>query len=1792
MANLFTTFDELSPEAVENLQTGTEERKIDDLKSKNATDKEILKSMQDASAAFSKKGVKIKPPIDPVEEIKQEKTSIPLSQRFLTGKPYVSPKRAERNYFLTDDSNQALEFKLSSYRKVQTTPTDLQTGILGLPSKEPTDLESIPLFSGTIKVELPTRSSLDIKDAGKPLQSRSVYLKIEDKSRDEITKMVSDFRAGEKNRYDLGAPEFPLYSDPKNPLTILRNGIHLKVDGNLQTVKELKTDPRFGLTRIPQKVFGSVIDFAGMGLIGGAAYARYGISQAWNATAANLKRTVLDGTVGVNNWFNNEQYNKWHETISSKLDNHLDIMPDTGGYLARKILQYNVPTLQERIDGAGDYTKDDLLRILRDGTIAEDFVTDVYSGKLAYKTVDRFLGLVGYGPQNAGMFRKMFAGDVDINKKNILGFPNRVGVRIRQLNEFAKEKYGKPWLSGFQIWKESTGGTKTEWAKLADAKKTPWINKSTANFFQLSIEKDGGLFQKVSDFIRKGRLETGASLPVYNKMAMLSETYASAGGIALDSAGIPGGYLIGGIVFGAIGPGFSGSNILERGRRNRVGNLAVSGLDSVGNISAYSPVDALAFFFTGKKPLSKLEYDSAIARYKKENPDLVDLNGNINLSSQELQEEIFSKYAVSSTLKSGTLPSFYITQADGTRKLIQEGDKEHRLLQSYAADMLENLEPEDIKVVREQIAGFVDLQNDLADLMEKFPGQYKNNPENHPFYKMGLGLFEIINIGTSRQLAYQAAERINFGLTRGVELGMYEKLYQKNLRMVEGLSSVLDDAVRFAESSGMSNRDFSNIKPVLEKLGLFLDDTKEFTEEAMMMPKILTEINGAVHGTGKYKAGLQYDDMDNRFQGYIEHMGLKAVFGTAEDAKIDLQTKEKLYGGQILKLRNELRDNPDAWNPDERQFRFNKKIEIANNRITSDAQKIYAPLKNIIPNMAPIKGDDVDDFFVNVFDTLSTDPLERFTGANLKSHHKRGIIGIFTESTMPVHNEFMNQLRKTFDSDGSLRMQYENQEISIVEYNNAVINKFKETMPDTDQYDFNNPISTYKYLVDQKDNPLVNELKEVVGDITLSGETIAEFDRVFRSNSSRIKNQMLAPGSDKQALSARLNKYVNILGGELVDTDTGEATVDVAQGTLKNILAIRGGEKAIKILETAPKNYASAVAYRRWGEFAKLFEAIERIDSPLQGTEGFFNRANSIVYKKDYKQSLLELGKTIIDNPKKAADIMKRKFGTVGRIQTKLGDDGQPIYETVYVIGDNKSADLINEITRLAIDEVTKDHYIKVVDKYKTTFGNDYSKFQNNENFLQELNQVDGNALLPGGRVYNSLEDYDSFLTPENNLEMWNGKMTEDGQFEFIPATEHVFSRNSNGQEITNGKLVDMVGNRVFNYYDTRFSSDSEFLNFVKNNKLEVALQTYQKKISNAQNQYNVKIQKHMDENKNLHNQLNQYVSKTLGIAPRLEGQVPVMESIQSAAKTLLADGNIENIKNFETFLIDAKNFKTKKPVIAGSFRERQKEARKFISSIVRQNFVDEVLDTTNQLRSVFNEKTGKYEQIPVKILNYDKTQSAVNKYEDILKEYLHSDPEKSKDFYSLFTKLALMMAKMQSGGPSSNTKMEKAGRALTKSVITNIPTPLTNSRMFNRFLMWKRGQVGGTTIGGEMSLRAMALNRLNDSRILLTMAGSDFDTKLPGKSMLEALTETLEKGMFTPTNQAVIANKLPFLIYDSNLTYDSYSLFGVSVPLGFDEEGDQDIRSQKRFKLKEIEESLPKNIRENKNQPLFQEEQ
>ena len=79
------------------------------------------------------------------EEIKQEKTSIPLSQRFLTGKPYVSPKRAERNYFLTDDSNQALEFKLSSYRKVQTTPTDLQTGILGLPSKEPTDLESIPL---------------------------------------------------------------------------------------------------------------------------------------------------------------------------------------------------------------------------------------------------------------------------------------------------------------------------------------------------------------------------------------------------------------------------------------------------------------------------------------------------------------------------------------------------------------------------------------------------------------------------------------------------------------------------------------------------------------------------------------------------------------------------------------------------------------------------------------------------------------------------------------------------------------------------------------------------------------------------------------------------------------------------------------------------------------------------------------------------------------------------------------------------------------------------------------------------------------------------------------------------------------------------------------------------------------------------------------------------------------------------------------------------------------------------------------------------------------------------------------------------------------------------------------------------------------------------------------------------------------------------------------------------------------------------------------------------------------
>ena len=223
--------------------------------------------------------------------------------------------------------------------------------------------------------------------------------------------------------------------------------------------------------------------------------------------------------------------------------------------------------------------------------------------------------------------------------------------------------------------------------------------------------------------------------------------------------------------------------------------------------------------------------------------------------------------------------------------------------------------------------------------------------------------------------------------------------------------------------------------------------------------------------------------------------------------------------------------------------------------------------------------------------------------------------------------------------------------------------------------------------------------------------------------------------------------------------------------------------------------------------------------------------------------------------------------------------------------------------------------------------------------------------------------------------------------------------------------------------------------------------------------------------------------------------------------------------------------------------------------------------------------------------MNVEKTNAAVDKYGDILREYLHSDPDRSKDIYDLFTNLAVMLAKMQGGGPSGGFD-QRIGRALTKSVITNIPTPLTHSRMFNRFMSWKRDQISATTVGGEMSLRAMALNKLNESRIILTMAGSDFDDAIPGTSLLEALSETLEQGIFTPKNEAVLANKLPFLIYDSNLTFDSYSLFNQPVPLGFDEEGDEEIRAQKRFKLRKIEEGLPKNIRESESQPLFKEEQ
>ena len=1564
---------------------------------------------------------------------------------FQSGKEQVSGIMPEDNLWFTADVQgqsmpEGTEFKF--LRKQDIKRQDPMSEKYGMSIDAGSDTKNI--FGGTIRVPIPSGEGM-----------RQMYVKVEgtmDEINDNIRTLRTKWR--EREGMDLANPEFK--STPEIPLTFTDYGLNIQAETNI--LNDVTGYPdnivKMYLMRGAQKVVSPVYDIAIDMAVG------EGLGYLWYLpkSAANwLNRRALATNVERADPATIEEYDKIVDEVAISRQNWADSIPSSSEILKDLIEK---PTLKEYAEGQIAFNEENLARFVegKNASFLEKFATD-YAGGLAFmKVLDSLIfPIMGRGPKAAEKFVGMLRGDVTIDKTSAVG---------KQLSKVFKEN--KNLKTGKQLFLDANKGTGRtnaqllkEWNKLAGASKDKWATQAFNTFLKVRIDKQGGWISKaVVNMGNKTRWETGVSVPAYLRNTRLGEKYASFGGLMGEEFFGPWGYMLGAFSMAGGGPIMMNTNWYTRTKTHRIGSIAT--IPSEFGVGFHSGLDALIFLFKGRRPITAAQYKNALAVVKREGvPDAI------------LEEEIFRRFAIQNPeAKQATLGSFMIIDKNGEERLATPSDPEWKKLNDIGQQINSITDPIHKRRIVDTIETVLNIQNGFADEISRTGKKWlADNPgktlTDHPLNRLGVSLFEVLDLITSRSAAEAMVEGANFGLFRGINLNHVEAAFQDRKEQLLQIGKYIEDATQYMNKYDVSETSMDLLTRLDDFTHAEIDYTSAVQTEFRTLPAVFTRL----HNTASFNSGTKLTDETQFTQDYfnndIAYQTFKNDFQKVEESvtKLEMENRKEIY--LILE---HMKSNPKIHSNKGRVQVYNKLVGSVNKRIRTDAGLAYKPFLRAsgAKNQPPISGEDVDNLFINIESIVNASPAAKVGKEVLPVHEASTLEQVFSSSLKRSGDKFRQQIEQAgIDANKLLPV------------------------------DLNDDVALYKYFLQSKgtesDNVILKALREEFGNLEIDPVAIANMDRVIRAEKNLLLSR-LGKGPISKTEEGVLNKYYQIIGKSEND-----------HGTLGALIKNNMGEDIFSSYKASTRIYAAAIAPRRWGDFNRLFEKIERVNKQIDEAGEGFDRGTPNVYTMDETEQLKTLGKMLVENPYRGDKVLREKIGTLATVNN----------QQKFVIASAEQADTYRVIAQMAINTHLESMFKKDMQKIVQKYGADNLKIKASGE-IEEL----FSSLAKGGDIYNAFDELDRLSRIEKGTQVWNGEIDETGKLVFSKDT--AWTKNDKNKTLST--LEDNYGTSVFlndgSIDDIFFSK--EIAHVIENNKmlkkrvqsLEVKSERYREKLFEDVTQ---KVDK-LESNGKL---LVDYVSGSIGLQ-RAPKDIGSSFNIDSAARELIADGTGRKIDGFIEFLVNARHSDSGKRVLKGSEQSRRGQAQAYVESIVQYQFVNDILVDSGIPRTAKDAKTGKAIVVDTMVPSLSLINQAKRKYLPILEKFM--TPEQANKYIKIAEITAITGATGKIGF--------RSGLA---TEFINYPSPLSIASLMSRGMNIARHVVSPTWVGADVLIRKTRLSRAGTLRTLLLTKSSAQDR---GTTVIDAVYDMLVNNNYSVKNARVLERLLPEAIYQSELTF------------------------------------------------------
>jgi dsDNA-binding SOS-regulon protein len=1559
---------------------------------------------------------------------------------------------------------------------------------------------------------------------GQNVPTKPMYISIQNRSLSEIKQNVSTLLRfwNFRNNQDIPNPDFR--STPTSPLTFTNYGLNIKakktaenaITGYNENVENIL------FKKIVAQVGGPVYDIVKLAAVDGLPLIGEGVYR--TGTTALSAFNIIDETdwgVDKNTGEKSQIYQRNLENIAALRKNISGYVPTSGDILTTWLMhgQY-----KDIADGKALWTAQSISNMIenRNAHMLQRFFVDYGAGISFVSVLDNLiLRTLGKGPEGAKTFVNILNGDIEIPK-----------------SMKTKEK----WSTGFDFWKKeqvekSPVKLNQKWKNMTTVEKDKYLNKAFNSFMAVRLEKST-LFSPgwMQANTYTNRLNIGRSIPVHWQNIKLTERFAAAGGVFGQEMFGDWGYLPGALVTAIGAPAVLNRNWYNRARGTRIGSVALAPTEFGKGF--YSGLDSLFYAVSKNRPLTERAYNKIANRLRKE-----------GVPEGEIEKTVYYQAGVRPLDDSaaGQLQPFYVVDKKGVERLAVKGDKEYDILQKLA-DEINGQSSVTMKERQiDRLGLFLDMQNNIADLIQKDKARFlKNNPNKtlaeHPLNKLGGHLYDTLDILSTRSVVEGTTAQADLGVFVDLRLQRADEMYQNRREK-------LDDIGRFLKEF----QDESSLFDIGKEASVLTDQIKNFVEveskflnevdkKLNMLPEVYARLYGQTEFVldGVDEIGRPIDKLigrDNVLYEYFDELNLSEI---ALKTKNDLSAVEKFRlttRKMITSIVDNLKYNKQVHGEKGKTFIYNKFNNITENRRSLMGNSAYEPFLTSTKQVGskPISGKSIDNLFSKVFTLLKSDPEDSILGPKLIGSHSRTIKKIFGSALEPNGKEF----RKFLLESPLIKEMYDEGGWSAVT---------KEL-----GFDVTDNINIYQAVLNPdlaSDSFRALDLGEVFGKLELTPKTVVNMHKSVKDKHYRL-SRIVQSGNSTPNQQQLLNGYTELLGRR---ADEG-----IEDGTINTILRTNLSEDVYRTYLASTKIYAEHVAPHKYSKFNHLFQRTTRTNADLDDTTSGSGSRKQYVNSPQKQFELI--GDLIIEDTDEAFEILTQQYGTRARVPTGEVDvTGKAIYENTYVLADADQVEMFRYVVRNAIHTHMKKRIERTLTRVGQKFESNHEAIKNSDE-LQKLFSDWG----VGGYYNGKILEFSNKTKIVPGTEIWTGKVNPDtgklvysvetpfrSRLEYLGDANVQKTLTDQTQEIgtllkgtQTSRLVpistfrEQHGKVQFDYFDTENRMfDVEFNHAVESNKkYQTVYKDYQITLSNAKGDIKNRIKLKTEEDRNNLEVLQKYLETKTGSQPTPTGAKSEI-NIQKATDALLSAPN--QIDDFISTLANTKRSKGGY-VLKGSSKQRLKTAEEYVEKLLKKRFVEEIMEDTGTTRVVTDIVSGKESKTLAKNLvpDYDKFIKAKDKYKDLLPRFLGENETK---MYFAIAEIGALLNRNAYTTVTKSFGMRK---------ILNVPQIMTVSNILAKGFAIGRSVVSPQYVGVDGGIRTYRKSKVDMLTAVLT---SPTTPDSQGITAIEALYEVLQNNNYNPRYARALTKLLPAIYWESNVRATSYDWINISAPFSVGE--------------------------------------